>query len=67
MINDNGYFGEYGGQYVPQILMPALKKLESTFKNAMQEPDFISELTKLLEDYAGRPTALTLCRNLTKG
>lgn len=67
MINDNGYFGEYGGHYVPQILMPALVELESTFKNAVQEPDFISELTKLLEDYAGRPTALTLCRNLTKG
>lgn len=67
MNTDNGYFGEYGGQYVPQILMPALVQLESTFKHAIQDPDFISELTGLLEDYAGRPTALTLCRNLTKG
>ncbi|WP_200874173.1 tryptophan synthase subunit beta [Serratia sp. DD3] len=63
----NPYFGEFGGQYVPQILMPALKQLEEAFVSAQRDPEFQAEFIDLLRNYAGRPTALTLCKNLTAG
>ncbi|BBG58996.1 Tryptophan synthase beta chain [Providencia rustigianii] len=61
------YFGEFGGQYVPEILIPALNQLEDAFIEAQSDPDFLTEFHDLLKNYAGRPTALTLCRNLTAG
>lgn len=63
----NPYFGEFGGMYVPQILMPALRQLEEAFVSAQKDPAFEAEFTDLLKNYAGRPTALTKCRNLTEG
>jgi tryptophan synthase beta chain len=63
----NPYFGEFGGMYVPQILMPALRQLEEAFVSAQKDPEFQAEFTDLLKNYAGRPTALTKCRNLTEG
>ncbi|NIH15866.1 tryptophan synthase subunit beta [Serratia symbiotica] len=63
----NPYFGEFGGQYVPQILMPALKQLEEAFVSAQRDPEFQAEFIDLLKNYAGRPTALTLCKSLTAG
>ncbi len=63
----NPYFGEFGGMYVPEILVPVLKQLEKAFVEAKDDPDFQAEFTDLLKNYAGRPTALTLCKNLTKG
>jgi tryptophan synthase beta chain len=59
-----GRFGAYGGAYVPEILMPALEQLEAAFLDAQQDGAFQAELGALLADYAGRPTPLTLCRNL---
>ncbi len=63
----NPYFGEFGGMYVPQILMPALKQLEEAFVSAQRDPEFQAAFQDLLKNYAGRPTALTRCLNLTKG
>ncbi|MDW6003787.1 tryptophan synthase subunit beta [Vibrio mangrovi] len=63
----NAYFGEYGGQFVPQILVPALDQLEQAFIDAQQDPEFQAEFMSLLQEYAGRPTALTLTKNLTIG
>src|SRR5476649_1678063 len=63
----NPYFGEFGGMYVPQILVPALLQLEAAFVSAQSDPAFQAEFSDLLTNYAGRPTPLTLCRNLTKG
>ena len=63
----NPFFGKYGGQYVPEVLIPALDQLEKTFVEAKQDPVFKRELNDLLNKYAGRPTPLTLCRNLTAG
>ncbi|MCL4114410.1 UNVERIFIED_CONTAM: hypothetical protein GTU68_041300 [Idotea baltica] len=62
----NAYFGEYGGQFVPQILVPALNQLEEEFIKAQQDEYFKKEFSELLTEYAGRPTALTLTRNLVK-
>lgn len=63
----NPFFGRFGGQYVPEILIPALEQLEAAFVEARDDPAFNAELKELLTSYAGRPTPLTLCRNLTKG
>ncbi|NDL62426.1 tryptophan synthase subunit beta [Acerihabitans arboris] len=63
----NPYFGEFGGMYVPQILVPALLQLEEAFVSAQSDPAFQAEFSDLLTNYAGRPTPLTLCRNLTAG
>lgn len=67
MTKLNPYFGEFGGMFVPQILIPVLQQLEEAFIEARQDPTFQAELHDLLVNYAGRPTALTLCRNLTTG
>jgi tryptophan synthase beta chain len=61
----NPYFGQYGGMFVPQLLVPALKQLEQAFVDALQDPAFDAEFQHLLTEYAGRPTPLTLCRNLS--
>ena len=60
----DGRFGRFGGAYVPEILVPALEQLESAFLDAQQDAAFNAELSGLLSTYAGRPTPLTLCRNL---
>jgi tryptophan synthase beta chain len=57
-------FGNYGGMYVPELLMPALDQLEQVFIDAQKDPEFQAEFMGLLKDYAGRPTAMTLSRNL---
>jgi tryptophan synthase beta chain len=62
-----GRFGAYGGFYVPEILVPALEQLEAAFLAAQEDEGFQAELAALLADYAGRPTPLTLCRNLGGG
>ena len=53
------YFGEFGGQFVPESLIPALDQLERAFVDAMEDPSFKEELARLLKDYLGRPTPLT--------
>ncbi|MDG6346852.1 tryptophan synthase subunit beta [Glaesserella parasuis] len=63
----NPYFGEFGGMFVPEILVPVLQELEKAFVEAKEDPAFQQEFQDLLKNYAGRPTALTCCRNLTKG
>lgn len=57
-------FGEFGGMYVPELLIPALDQLEQAFLDAKQDPAFQQEFISLLTDYAGRPTAMTLARNI---
>jgi tryptophan synthase beta chain len=59
-----GRFGSFGGAYVPEILVPALEQLEAAFLDCREDVAFQEELERLLATYAGRPTPLTLCRNL---
>ena len=63
----NPYFGRFGGQFVPEVLIPALDQLEDAFIEAQKDPAFQRELADLLVNYGGRPTPLTRCRNLTQG
>jgi tryptophan synthase beta chain len=58
-------FGPYGGQYVPETLMPALAELEAAWLAARKDPDFNRELDGLLRDYVGRPSPLYLARRLS--
>ena len=58
------YFGEFGGQFVPESLIPALDQLEQAFVDAQNDPSFREELATYLRDYLGRPTPLTECSNL---
>ena len=67
MTKLNAYFGQFGGQFVDSALKPALDELEATFIDAQNDPAFQKELTDLLCHFGGRPTPLTLCRNLTQG
>lgn len=63
----DAYFGEYGGMFVPELFVPALEQLEQAYLDAIEDPAFIEQFNGLLTDYAGRPTPLTLCQNITKG
>ena len=62
-----GQFGEFGGMFVPEILVPALLELDQTFEEAQKDPAFTAEFEGLLKEYAGRETPLYRCRNLTSG
>ena len=59
-------FGPYGGQYVPETLMPALSELEAAWLEASEDPVFRSDLDGLLRDYVGRPSPLYLARRLSE-
>ncbi len=61
-----GRFGPYGGQYVPETLMPAVIELESAFDAAWRDPAFRAQLDRLLRTYVGRPTPLTDARRLAE-
>jgi tryptophan synthase beta chain len=60
----NGRFGEFGGRFVPETLVPACQELEAAFHDAWNDTVFRTELNDLLRDYAGRPSILTECHNL---
>ena len=63
---NKGRFGKYGGQYVPEIVMPALNALEAAYKKYKDDPDFQKELRFYLQEYAGRPTRLYYAEKLSK-
>ena len=64
--DDTGRFGEFGGRFVPETLIPACRQLEAAFADAWVDPAFRHELASILRDYAGRPSVLTECHNLSR-
>ena len=62
--SSTGRFGEFGGRFVPETLVPACEELEAAFREAWADPVFRDELHVLLRDYAGRPSILTECHQL---
>ncbi len=64
--SDTGRFGEFGGRFVPETLVPACQELEASFRDAWADPAFRDELATVLREYAGRPSILTECHNLSK-
>ena len=65
-IDKNGFFGNYGGQYVPETLIPALEDLEALFKKAKTDENFLKSLNKYFSTYIGRPTPVFLAENLSR-
>jgi tryptophan synthase beta chain len=61
----NGYFGEYGGRFVPELLMPPLLELEKAFDEIVPGAEFRKQFADILRDYVGRPSALFRCPNLS--
>ena len=61
-----GRFGLHGGQYVPETLMSAVLELEKAYKRYKEDPEFVAELTELLNDYAGRPSRLYYAAKMTR-
>jgi tryptophan synthase beta chain len=62
--SETGRFGEFGGRFVPETLVPACEELEAAFRQAWADDGFRGELDAILRDYAGRPSILTECHNL---
>jgi tryptophan synthase beta chain len=66
MEKKTGKFGAYGGQYVPETIMNALQELEAAFLKIHWDKEFNRELLSLQQEFAGRPTPLTFCRNISE-
>lgn len=64
--DENGKFGPYGGQFVPETLMPALEELIEAYEKAHNDPEFMAEFEHLLRTYVGRPSPLTYARRLSQ-
>jgi tryptophan synthase beta chain len=64
--DDTGRFGEFGGRFIPETLIPACQELEAGFRNAWSDTGFRTELETILRDYAGRPSMLTECFRLSE-
>jgi tryptophan synthase beta chain len=63
--DERGRFGDYGGRYVPEVLIPALDDLEAAWSSLREDPSFRAELADLLRDFVGRPTPLTHATRLS--
>lgn len=64
-IDENGYYGNYGGAYIPEMLYPNVKELQSQYLKIMYEPSFQKEFQYLLKDYVGRPSPLYFAERLS--
>jgi tryptophan synthase beta chain len=65
-VNEEGYYGEFGGAYIPEILFQNVESLRQQYLDIMYAPDFQAEFQQLLRDYVGRPTPLYLTRRLSE-
>lgn len=64
--SQQGYFGEFGGRFVPEILLPALLELETLFNELREDPEFWHDFLQLAQDFSGRPTPLTPLERLSR-
>ena len=65
-VNEKGYYGDFGGAYIPEMLYPNVEELRSQYLKIMDDADFKAEFKKLLKDYVGRPTPLYFAERLSK-
>jgi tryptophan synthase beta chain len=65
-VNDRGYYGQFGGAYIPEMLYPNVEELRVNYLAILQEENFKKEFQKLLRDYAGRPTPLYRAKRLSE-
>jgi tryptophan synthase beta subunit len=64
-VSETGYYGEFGGAFIPELLWPNVEELRSKYSSIMNEPAFQKELDQLLRDYVGRPTPLYEAKRLS--
>jgi tryptophan synthase beta chain len=65
-IDDKGYYGEFGGAYIPEMLYPNVEELRQNYLKVMAEPEFKKEFNQLLKDYVGRPSPLYFAKRLSE-
>ena len=65
-VNEKGYYGEFGGAYIPEMLYPNVEELRQNYLKIMAEPDFKKEFDQLLKDYVGRPSPLYFAKRLSE-
>ncbi|MGB5692792.1 MAG: tryptophan synthase subunit beta [Flavobacteriaceae bacterium] len=65
-VDNNGYYGIFGGAYIPEMLYPNTEELRENYLSIMEEPEFKREFQQLLQDYVGRPTPLYFAKNLSE-
>ena len=65
-VDNKGYYGDFGGAYIPEMLYPNISELEKNYKKISSEPKFINEFNYLLKQYVGRPTPLYYAKRLSK-
>lgn len=65
-VNPNGYYGEFGGAYIPEILHQCVEDLQNTYLKVLEDESFQQELKGLLKDYVGRPSPLYLAKRLSE-
>ena len=65
-MHERGYYGDFGGAYIPEILVATFDELTDAFEKAKADPSFLREFEALMANYAGRPTPLTFAENLTR-
>ncbi|WP_452227903.1 tryptophan synthase subunit beta [Lacinutrix sp. MEBiC02404] len=65
-INEKGYYGEFGGAYIPEMLYPNVEELRQNYLKVMAEPDFKKAFDQLLKDYVGRPSPLYFAKRLSE-
>ncbi len=65
-VDENGYYGQFGGAFIPEMLYPNVEELRQNYLKFMNTDDFKSEFNDLLKNYVGRPTPLYLAKNLSK-
>ena len=65
-VDDRGYYGDFGGAYIPEMLYPNIEELRNEYLKIIAQPDFQEELKSLLKDYVGRPSPLFLAKRLSE-
>ena len=65
-VNEKGYYGEFGGAFIPEMLYPNVEELRQNYLSIMAEPEFQKEFSQLLKDYVGRPSPLYFAKRLSK-
>lgn len=65
-VNENGYYGDFGGAYIPEMLYPNVEELRQNYIRVMQEPEFQNEFHELLREYVGRPTPLYFAKRFSE-
>ena len=65
-VDENGYYGQFGGAYIPELLYPNVKELEDNYLDIIESEAFQKEYLYLLKQYVGRPTPLYFAPNLSE-